>query len=114
MSDGVGPTRTLVTGANRGLGLGIAAAFAERGDQVFATCRTTSPELDALGVTVIDGIELTSDEDVARLPAAVGPKGLDIVICNAGINEDRGGLDDIRIDALERMFDVNALGPVRV
>lgn len=39
----------IVTGAARGLGLGLARAIAERGGQLIALGRSESPELDALG-----------------------------------------------------------------
>ena len=72
--------RVLVAGASRGIGLALCEAFAERGDHVVATVRSTTPALDALRVQVVEGIELTSDAAVARLPAAVGPDGLDVLI----------------------------------
>jgi NAD(P)-dependent dehydrogenase (short-subunit alcohol dehydrogenase family) len=106
--------RVLVTGSNRGLGLGLATAYAERGDHVLAVCRRTSPELAALGVQVIDGIELTDDDSMSRLRERVGPEGVDVLICNAGINKDSAGLDDINVGNLAEMFDVNTLGCVRV
>jgi NAD(P)-dependent dehydrogenase (short-subunit alcohol dehydrogenase family) len=104
----------LVTGASRGIGLGICQACAERGDEVLAVCRHSTPALAALGVQVIDGIELTSDEAAGRLPAAVGDGPLDVVVCNAAINIDAPGLDDIVVSDLLRTLDVNALGAVRV
>lgn len=106
--------RSLVTGAARGLGLGLCQTLVERGDEVLAVCRTSSPALDALGVEVISGIELTSDEAVAKLPAAVGPRGIDLLFCNAGINIDAPDLRGIEVDALMKIYDVNALGAVRV
>jgi NAD(P)-dependent dehydrogenase (short-subunit alcohol dehydrogenase family) len=106
--------RVLVTGGNSGIGLGMAAAYAERGDEVVAACRESSPELEALGVQVVEGIELTSDEAVATLPAAVGPGGLDALVCNAAVASDSPGLEDIDVANLAYHFDVNALGPVRL
>jgi NAD(P)-dependent dehydrogenase (short-subunit alcohol dehydrogenase family) len=105
--------RVLVTGSNTGIGLGICTAFAERGDEVIAACRRSSPELDALGVQVVEGIELTSDEAVASLAAAVPDGGLDAIVCNAAINSDSPGLEDIDVDELAHIFDVNTLGVVR-
>jgi NAD(P)-dependent dehydrogenase (short-subunit alcohol dehydrogenase family) len=93
--------------------LALCEVFAERGDEVIAAVRTTTPALDALGVQVVEGIELTSDEAVARLPEAVGPEGLDVLIYNAAINTDSPGLEDIDVEALKEIFDVNALGAVR-
>lgn len=106
--------RVLVTGSNRGLGLGLVSAYAERGDHVLAVCRQTSPELEALGVEVIDGIDLTDTDAVAQLSDRVGPQGVDALICNAGINKDSAGLDDIDVTNLAEMFDVNTLGCIRV
>jgi NAD(P)-dependent dehydrogenase (short-subunit alcohol dehydrogenase family) len=106
--------RVLVTGSNKGLGLGIVTAFRERGDHVIATCRTSSPELDRLGAQVVDGLELTDDEAVARLPGVVGPEGLDVVVCNAAVNIDSPGLEDIDVARLAYTLDVNTLGCVRV
>src|SRR5689334_21725615 len=85
MSEGL---RVLVTGANKGIGLGICSAYAERGDSVVAACRSTSPELDALGVEVVEGIELTDGSAVARLADVVADGGLDVVVCNAAVNTD--------------------------
>jgi NAD(P)-dependent dehydrogenase (short-subunit alcohol dehydrogenase family) len=103
----------LVTGANRGLGLAFCTLLAERGDEVIAVCRRSSPELEALGVTVVPGIELTDDAAVASLADAIGPTGLDGLILNAGINRDAPTLGEINVPALAQMFDVNALGAVR-
>jgi NAD(P)-dependent dehydrogenase (short-subunit alcohol dehydrogenase family) len=105
--------RVLVAGASRGIGLALCEVFAERGDHVIATARETTPALQALGVQVVSGIELTSDEAVARLPEAVGLEGLDVLIYNAAINKDSPGLEDIDVDVLQETFNVNALGAVR-
>jgi NAD(P)-dependent dehydrogenase (short-subunit alcohol dehydrogenase family) len=104
----------LVTGSNKGIGLGIAAAFAERGDHVFAVCRVPSAELERLPVQIVSGIELTSDEAVSALSSVVGPNPLDVLVCNAGVNHDTPDLEDIEIERLKYMFDVNTLGAVRV
>jgi NAD(P)-dependent dehydrogenase (short-subunit alcohol dehydrogenase family) len=66
-----------------------------------------------MGATLIAGIELTSEEAVGSLPGAVGAGGLDLLICNAGMNIDAPALADIDVGALARMYDVNALGAVR-
>jgi NAD(P)-dependent dehydrogenase (short-subunit alcohol dehydrogenase family) len=105
--------RVLVAGASRGIGLALCEAFAERGDHVIAAVRTSNPRLEELGVQVVDGIELTSDEAVAKLPEAVGPEGLDVLIYNAAINKDSIGLDDMDVEVLKETFDVNTLGAVR-
>jgi NAD(P)-dependent dehydrogenase (short-subunit alcohol dehydrogenase family) len=106
--------RVLVTGSNKGIGLGIVAAYAERGDDVIAACRVSSDELTSLSVQVVDGIELTSDAAVARLADVVGPAGVDVVVCNAAINTDAPSLEEIDVGELAHIFDVNTLGCIRV
>jgi NAD(P)-dependent dehydrogenase (short-subunit alcohol dehydrogenase family) len=106
--------RSLVTGASRGLGLGICEALVARGDEVLAACRRSTPALERLGVRVIEGIEVTDDAATAGLAAAIGDGGLDTLVCNAGVNIDAPGLEAIDVDDLMRAYDINALGAVRV
>ncbi len=104
----------LITGCNTGIGLGMTSAFAERGDHVIAACLSTSPELSELeNVTVVEGIDVTDGAAVERLAKEVGPDGVDVLICNAGVNQDSPGLEDIDVDKLMTMYDINALGAVR-
>jgi NAD(P)-dependent dehydrogenase (short-subunit alcohol dehydrogenase family) len=106
--------RVVVTGASRGLGLGFCAVLAERGDEVVAVCRRSTPELDALGVHVVEGVDVTSDETVQRLGEAVGPEPVDVVVCNAGLNASfDAGIEDLDLEAMGREYQVNSLGAVR-
>ena len=57
----------LVTGANRGIGLELCRQLRARGDHVVALCRSHSNELEQLGVQIESGIDVTSDQSVARL-----------------------------------------------
>jgi NAD(P)-dependent dehydrogenase (short-subunit alcohol dehydrogenase family) len=104
----------LVTGANRGIGLELARQLHARGDVVIATCRSSSPELDAVGCRVVEGIDVGSDDVGAALDAALEPgEPIDVIVNNAGI----GGWDSlgqIDLDRARRQFDVNTLGPLRV
>jgi NAD(P)-dependent dehydrogenase (short-subunit alcohol dehydrogenase family) len=104
---------TLVTGSNRGIGLEFARQLAARGDTVHAACRRSSPELDALGVDVIEGVDVADDASVAALARRLEGTQLDLLVNNAGILE-RGGLDQLDWDALRRQFEVNSIGPLRV
>lgn len=102
----------LVTGANRGIGLELARQYRDRGDQVIAACRQSSPELDALGVRVEAGVDV-ADPDLGGLPARLGDTALDVLVNNAGVLsvELLGQLD---FDAIRRQIEVNALGPLRL
>ena len=101
----------LVTGANRGIGLEYCRQLQARGDQVIAVCRSSSAELDALGVRIEAGIELTSEAAIADLAQRLQGAPLDVVILNAGLLESMG-LDTLDPDAIRRQFEVNALAPL--
>jgi NAD(P)-dependent dehydrogenase (short-subunit alcohol dehydrogenase family) len=105
-------TTVLITGANRGIGLEMASQYEARGDKVIAVCRRSSAELQAMGVEVFDGVDVTSGESLAGLAAALRGRRIDRLVNNAGILE-RDGLDDLDFEGIERQFRVNALGPLR-
>lgn len=104
--------RVLVTGASRGIGFAVARAFAERGDKVFATYKSTSSTLPALAAELAKiGKSLTpvfcdvSDEaSIAALFRRVGD--VDVLINNAGIAQ-LALLSDITTTDWDRMLDVN-------
>jgi len=103
----------LVTGANRGIGLQLCKQFAERGDEVIAVCRETTDELSALGVRVIDGIDVSSGDAVETLRQEIEGLPIDILVNNAGILL-RDAFGDIDYDAMAEQYRVNTLGPLRV
>jgi NAD(P)-dependent dehydrogenase (short-subunit alcohol dehydrogenase family) len=103
----------LVTGANRGIGLELARQLHARGDRVIAACRTTSPELSALGATIEAGVDVTDDDAVRRLAQRLEGTTLDLLVNNAGVLTTEK-LDALDFDAIRRQFEINALGPLRV
>jgi NAD(P)-dependent dehydrogenase (short-subunit alcohol dehydrogenase family) len=103
----------LVTGANRGIGQEYCRQLFNRGDQPIAVCRNSSPELDALGIRVIKGVDLTQDQDLASLPDQLGGEQIDVLINNAGIIESVS-LANLDIGSIRRQFEVNAISPLRV
>lgn len=105
--------RILITGANRGIGLALAAALHARGDEVLAACRVSSPALDELGARVIDGVDVTDESAMRHLSREVGDAGIDVLINNAGILTVES-LESFDADRIRRQFEVNALGPLRV
>jgi len=104
---------TVITGANRGIGLELARQCAARGDSVIAVCRSSSAELEELGVRVEAGVDVTSDEDVAGLAQRLRDSGINLLINNAGILR-RVGLEDLDFDIIRQQFEVNAIGPLRM
>lgn len=103
----------LITGANRGIGLELCRQLAQRGDEVLATCRRSSADLESLDVTVYEDVDVTEDAALARLARSLGRQRIDVLINNAGILS-RQTLDELDFDAMRRQFEVNALGPLRV
>ena len=103
----------LITGANRGIGLALARAYAARGDTVLAACRVTSKALTDLGAKVYEGVEVGDDASVDRLATSLGKTQIDVLINNAGIHSSET-LGDLNFDRIRKQMEVNAYGPLRV
>jgi NAD(P)-dependent dehydrogenase (short-subunit alcohol dehydrogenase family) len=103
---------TVVTGANKGIGLALCGALANQDWSVIGACRRSSPELVALPLEVAEGIDVSADEGERRLQQAVDGRNVDLVIANAGLFSS-GTLDGLDLDALRAEFEVNALGALR-
>lgn len=102
----------VVTGANRGIGLELARLLKERGDTVIAICRKSSKELDALDVQVLDGVDVTNAKSIESLPDRI-TSHVDLLVNNAGLLEHQS-LGSIDYASVDRQFQVNAVGPLRV
>ena len=101
----------LITGSNRGIGLEYCKQLKERGDEVIATCRSSSPELEKLGVRVESGVDVTSGESVLALKKRLEGITIDVLIQNAGIAEFNS-LSNLDPQSVTRQFEVNALSPL--
>lgn len=106
----------LVTGANRGIGLAFCKLLAGRGDQVIAACRKSSRALDALGVRVETGVEVSDHDSVQRLATTLEGQPLDWLVNNAGVlrRDTLGGLHGEALEDLYLQFRVNSVGPLLV
>jgi NAD(P)-dependent dehydrogenase (short-subunit alcohol dehydrogenase family) len=103
----------LITGCNRGIGLQLASQLTKRGDTVIGVCRTPSDELSALGTRLITGIDVADGDSIAKLKKELGDTHLDVLINNAGILiDDQFG--SINYDDMQKQYQVNTLGPLRV
>ncbi len=109
-------TTTVITGANRGVGLALTEQLLAKGHRVIAVCREASSELNALdGVRIESGIDVTLSSGIAELRARFEGQSIDWLINNAGVLR-RSSLDDLeqQLDDFRLQFEVNALAPVRV
>lgn len=103
----------LVIGGNRGIGLELCRQLSARGDEVIAACRKTNETLAGLGAEVIEGVDITSQGDLAHLVTSLGDRPIHTLWVVAGILR-RVGLDDLDLDEIRQQFETNALGPLRV
>jgi 3-oxoacyl-[acyl-carrier protein] reductase len=101
----------LVTGGNRGIGLSIATAFREAGDQVAVTYRSGEPPAGFLGVRC----DITDQEQVDAafdtIQSEQGP--VEVLVANAGITRDTLLLR-MSDDDWSSVIDTNLTGSFRV
>ena len=111
----------LITGGSRGIGLAMAARFAEAGANVMITSRKAEDLAEAAAGLVAGG---AAEEQVAWVAAHVGKPedaescvadtverfgGLDILVNNAGTNPYFGPMIDIDVVRAQKTFEVNQL-----
>lgn len=101
----------VITGANRGIGFAMSKIYKQRGDVVYALCRKSSPELNALGVNVIENIDIATTSGISAVKIALANIDIDLLINNAGILRDES-LSDFNQTTITEQFSVNALAPL--
>jgi NADP-dependent 3-hydroxy acid dehydrogenase YdfG len=112
-------TRTaVVTGASSGIGAATARALAGDGFHVVCAARRQDriEELAAeIGGTAVV-CDVTDDDSVRALSEAVAEMvdSVDVLVNNAGGAVDAATVEDAHVEDWARMFDINALGMVRV
>src|SRR6056297_2133401 len=104
-----------ITGSNRGIGLEMSRIFLARGDRVIGLCRQASAALRETGADIVEGMDVTSLDQVRQAAQRVDAERIDVLVNDAGIlsHQDFEQLDDA--DAVAEMlqqYRVNALGPL--
>ena len=115
----VSARRALIVGASRGLGLGLAARFLERGWDVTATVRRPSAALSALAtggrLRIETGVDIDDDAAVTALRRTLAdPPAFDLVFVVAGVATQAGTPAAAMPRAVATaVFETNALSPIR-
>jgi NAD(P)-dependent dehydrogenase (short-subunit alcohol dehydrogenase family) len=106
-------TTTLITGANKSLGLETARRLIEAGHTVYAGMRDLANGAAAreLGAHPVQ-LDVTDQQSVVAALAAL-PE-LDVLVNNAGVVGTSFGVDDLDVAAMQAVLDTNVLGVVRV
>jgi NAD(P)-dependent dehydrogenase (short-subunit alcohol dehydrogenase family) len=108
-----------ITGCSSGFGLSTALAFARAGDRVVATMRRPEEApAELTGPIARERLPIRLDRldvvDPASIEAAVRAAGeIDVLVNNAGI-ELRSSIEDASDEDVEKQFDTNVFGTLRV
>lgn len=109
----------VITGGNRGIGAGIARAFAGEGCSLVLTARDagrleqTAAELEGRGVPVLAvPADVTNEAEVEAVFSRTMERfgRLDVLVNNAGAF-DGGPLDELTLETWEKVMAVNLRGP---
>ncbi|MGH9766687.1 MAG: SDR family oxidoreductase [Blastocatellia bacterium] len=107
----------LITGANKGIGFEIARQLGQQGVTVVLGARDNKKATEAAGKLKAEGLDahavkldVTNEADIAALPAIFESSfgRLDILINNAGVMLDFGGLTR---DAFRQTYETNVFAP---
>lgn len=119
----------LITGANRGLGLGLTQRYADDGWRVFACCRApaSADELGALaaqsgGSVAVHVADTDRPDTIAKLQTDLTEQSLDVLLIVAGyygknIMTEPGGMQEFGTSDFadwEKILRVNVIGPMRM
>jgi NAD(P)-dependent dehydrogenase (short-subunit alcohol dehydrogenase family) len=120
----------LITGTNRGIGLGFVRHYAEDGWDVIACCRNPSAAVDLMktadqsgGRVQIESLDIADHASVDALAKKYAGKPIDVLINNAGVSGPRDPnreqlyrqrFGTIDYEAWEDVFRINTMGPLKV
>lgn len=107
---------SLITGANRGLGLEFVRQLKEKGYYVIGCCRqpTAAAQLRYLADEVIP-LDVSNDSHIRDLVKSLDNKPIDLLVNNAGILGEHGvTVGNINRNNFFNVFDVNCISVLRL
>jgi NAD(P)-dependent dehydrogenase (short-subunit alcohol dehydrogenase family) len=114
--------KAVVVGANRGIGLEFVRQLGQRGFDVVAACRKSSPALEEIAtassrqnraIAIEVGLDVTDGPSVQRLAQRLAGQRVDLLVHNAGVMQ-RHRLDETVLDSIRNHVEINTLGALRV
>lgn len=113
---------TLITGANRGLGLEFARQYLADGWQVYAACRNPASAFalrrlaeDSGGRLRMLVMDVTDPASIQAAAKKLEDQAIDLLLNNAAIMGPRNQtIGNINYKAWAEVFAINTMGPVRV
>lgn len=106
------PGTVLITGASRGLGRMLAELYAVEGWRVLACARQELPE--AMASMLFYPLDVDDAASIETLGKMLKGTTIDIVINNAAVRGDTGGLASLRTDDFMEVMRINVLAPLLV
>ncbi|MDT3667159.1 SDR family oxidoreductase [Cronobacter dublinensis] len=105
----------VIIGASRGIGRGLAEAFASAGAQVVATVRHEKGNEDAHPRISTQVVDMTDPDSCARLHEALSTVTIDALVVNAGVfGPDHQSVSQVTEEEIASLFMTNAFAPVRL
>ena len=111
----------VITGANRGIGLDTALAFANAGFKVYATMRNPGGatvlkqkiQEKALAISLFE-MDVNSDDSVKKCFDSIYEEAgkIDVLVNNAGI-EKHGSVEELSIEDFKAVMETNYFGVIR-
>jgi NAD(P)-dependent dehydrogenase (short-subunit alcohol dehydrogenase family) len=110
----------LVTGSARGIGLALVEAYAERGWDVIATCRSAQSAADLQELTEryanveLRVLDVTDEAAVSRLAHDLQGRSIDVLLNNAGFlgDPDRQSAECVDYQVFQEVTRVNTFAPL--
>ena len=112
--------RVVITGANRGIGLGLVQVFLANNARVIAACRRPEKaqalqKLAKNSALEILTLDVADEASITSFLAALAGKQVDVLINNAGtLGGQQQSTSDMDFEAWTQAFAVNTIAPFRL